>query len=251
MSKPILIEFNGKIATLKEHCESIGINYNTLKTRHQKTGESYVECLKYYQENGIKVKYRAKDRRLYIKWHSIIDRCYNSKNSHYKWYGKRGIKVYESWHNYENFENDLLESFLEHIEEYGIKDTTIDRIDYNGDYEPNNVRWATRKEQANNTSRNCILVDNLTIAQCSKKYGIPYNTIIKRLKLGWTIDEIISIPVGTKIKHFSLYLPCNVPLKQHCIANNYNYNSVGNYIYRYNLSPDQALAKYLEKRNKK
>ena len=93
-------------------------------------------------------------------------------------YGGRGIKVCEEWSkNSKNFYNWAMAN--------GYKDDlTIDRIDVNGNYEPSNCRWATYKEQANNTRRNHFVEVNgekRTIAQWADFYGISYYECMKRL----------------------------------------------------------------------
>lgn len=244
----VLVEFNGKVACITEHCKDLGVNPSLVQSRHYKTGEPYEKCLEYYYKNGVKNHKKIRDKRLYHKWWSTRQKCENPKHIAYSRYGAKGIEVCERWQNYENFENDLLDSFLEHVEQYGIENTTLDRYpDKEGNYEPNNVRWATMKEQQNNKTNNRMITKELNVAQFAEKYNIPYNVVLARLNAGWSIDEIINTP----IKKSKYYLPCGILLKHHCLKNNYVYTTIINYIKQYNLSPDKALARYLKNRKKK
>ena len=95
-----------------------------------------------------------KRTRFYQIWAGMKTRCTNKKRFYYKlYYGGIGIKVCDEWMKFENFKNDMYQCYLEHIEKFGIKNTTIDRIDPYGNYKKENCRWATIQEQNLNQRR--------------------------------------------------------------------------------------------------
>lgn len=131
---------------------------------------------------------------LYSIWKGIKARCYNPKSPSYVDYGLRGIGMFPKWINdYVSFKN-----YVESLPNYNKKGYSIDRIDVNKGYEPNNIRWADATTQANNRRDNLFLKYNgeiLTAKQWSVRLGINYRTITNRIKMGWTDEEVLTRPV--------------------------------------------------------
>ena len=120
--------------------------------------------------------------RFYRIWKNIKQRCENIKNPRFYDYGGRDIKC--EWCSFNNYMNDMYESYLDHVKKFGEENTTIDRINGDGNYCKDNCRWATRKEQQNNTRRNHYVLVNgeiLTASQISEKYDIKqqYGTTLR------------------------------------------------------------------------
>lgn len=132
-------------------------------------------------------------------WINMLSRCRNEKATYYKYYGGRGINVCKKWYKFENFYNDMYESYLKHTNKFGRKQTTLDRINNNGNYNKKNCRWATYSEQGNN-KRDTIKIKNKTISYWSKKLKISSNTIHQRKLAGWSEEKIIN----TKLKNNGL-----------------------------------------------
>jgi len=91
--------------------------------------------------------------RFYRIWQAMKDRCLNPNAQNYKYYGIRGIKICKRWLNFQTFKVDMFDSYTRHCKKFGIKNTSIDRINNNGNYKLNNCRWATQKEQVNNSRK--------------------------------------------------------------------------------------------------
>lgn len=125
-------------------------------------------------------------------YHNMKTRCTNPNYDKYKWYGGKGISVCEEWSNsYDTFEEWALRHGY-------TDDLTLDRIDPNGNYCPENCRWVSRKEQANNRSSNHFLTYNgktMTIMQWSEETGLDYNCINQRIQAGWPVDKALTAPV--------------------------------------------------------
>lgn len=152
--------------------------------------------------------------KLYKVFLQMKDRCNNPNNTSYKNYGGRGIKVCEKW------EEDF-KLFKEWALQNGYKEgLTIDRIDFNGNYEPNNCRWITNKEQQNNKTTNVFITykgETKTLTQWAEIYEIEPATVKYRLKKGLLFEDAFDKNFG---KH--LYKGEYRTLKEIAILNNIN-----------------------------
>jgi hypothetical protein len=127
--------------------------------------------------------------RIHTIWNGMRERCKNKKANNYHNYGGRGIKVCDRWLDFSNFYEDMGNP---------PDGMSLDRKDNNGNYEPLNCRWATRKEQNNNTSVNRFLEfngDRKTLSQWADTTGIRLGTIWSRLKSGWSVERSLTTPL--------------------------------------------------------
>lgn len=116
-------------------------------------------------------------------------RCRNPNNPRWHQYGGRGIKVCDRWESFE--------AFYEDVGPRPTPEHSLDRIDNDGDYAPENCRWATRDEQNTNKRCNVRVPYNgahLTIAELSKEVGVPYALLHKRIWRGWSVERAVSEP---------------------------------------------------------
>lgn len=124
--------------------------------------------------------------KLYHSWCAMKHRCLFSNDEHYKYYGGRGITIYQEWLDYNNFKEWALNNGWNN-------NLTIDRIDYNGNYEPNNCRWITQKEQTNNTGNNKMLTyknKTQSLSMWCEELNLPYDRTKQRLnECGMTVEE--------------------------------------------------------------
>ena len=118
-------------------------------------------------------------RPFYHAWQAMKRRCRVHKD-----YAGRGISVAERWNSFENFRDDMYASWRPGL--------SLERIDNDGNYEPGNCKWATRKEQ-NNNRRNSLQKE---IQEQLKRNGITSTRYRARIKAGWPEEEARSIPVG-------------------------------------------------------
>lgn len=90
----------------------------------------------------------------YEVWSKMKHRCYNENNKNYHNYGGRGIRVCDEWHNFENFMDDMYNSYIKFNKKYGEGTATLERKDVNGDYCKDNCTWVTIQEQQQNKRNN-------------------------------------------------------------------------------------------------
>lgn len=131
----------------------------------------------------------------YRSWQKMIQRCTNPNGNAYHHYGGRGITVCDRWlHSFENFLVDMGERpSLSH---------SIDRIDTNKGYSPDNCRWATKKEQSRNTRRNIMVTYNgktQCISAWAEELGINKKTLSDRIKRWESLEIAFNTPVNPKI----------------------------------------------------
>jgi len=171
------------------HCLCDCGNTSTVRVSALKNGGTKT-CGCSYGEAGI--THGLSRKPIYSVWQAMIQRCHNSSNPAYKYYGVRGITVCDKWRNsFQAFFDDM-----GHAE----KGMSIDRIDNDKGYSPDNCKWATLKEQANNKRDNRYITHNgitKTICDWSISLGGHRCLVGKRIdELGW--DEIRA--VTTKVK---------------------------------------------------
>ena len=128
------------------------------------------------------------DAATYETWKGMRSRCANKRNKNYPSYGGRGITVCERWNDYSNFVADMGER---------PPGRSIDRIDNDGPYSPENCRWATKIEQANNVRRTKFLTlygETKPLAEWARLYGLKYHTLYQRVRDKRSQDRML-LPV--------------------------------------------------------
>ena len=147
-----------------------------------------------------RIEHGMRYRSIYRSWCSMKYRC-NSENYHnYHRYGGRGITYDPRWEDFKEFYKDMGEEYEEHVSMYGEKDTTLDRIDVDGNYNYENCRWATKLEQANNRSNNHYYRGS-SIADWCRMLNLNRDLVDLRLKRGWSEKRALGLePNGKLIK---------------------------------------------------
>lgn len=176
-------------------CQCEEGNVLTVPTTHLRSGHTQ-SCGCFQKERNVesKTKHGLKYTKYYRVWEGMMSRCYNKNRKCYKHYGGRGIGVYSEWHN--------PTQFIDWCKSQGsiLKEYSLDRIDNNGNYGPDNCKFSSPKDQVRNR-RNITIVEvfgkSISLPEAVEKYGkAKYPTIYNRIhKLKWTAMEAILTPV--------------------------------------------------------
>lgn len=161
---------------------------NLIKGHTQSCG-----CLRSHNRLKHGECFGGKPTRLYRIWAGMKSRCSSPGSSHYEKYGARGISVCADWDDFTKFKEWAIES--------GYNDSlTLDRIDVNGNYSPENCRWVSYKTQGNNTRRNMTFEFNHqihTLSEWAEITHIPYKALWERINRGgWSIEKALTTPIS-------------------------------------------------------
>lgn len=173
------------------------------KTTTPRIGELFRGTTKSCGCLGAEVRVRAhlkhghKGKRIYQTWTDMRHRCFNQERSSYKYYGARGITVCEEWLKYL--------SFYKWAMSHGYKDNlSIERVDNNLGYSPDNCIFIPRSKQSSN--RRCcpsVSIDGKTFSTlkaAARHFKIGYQTVRRRLKIGWSLEKALKSPLQNRIQ---------------------------------------------------
>ena len=143
----------------------------------------------------------TENKKAYFMWKDMIKRCSDSKCSNYHHYGARGISVCDEWKDFKNF--------LKWLESNGFdknmgRECSIERIDVNGDYSPQNCKIAGIKEQQNNKTDNHYIIINgktMTVTQWCEITGVKRSVAYDRIKNGWAEEDAVTLAPSHKKRY--------------------------------------------------
>lgn len=171
-------------------------NVKEISTSHLRSGDC-ISCGCFHKKRLVEAgkinstKHDMSKTRIYHLYENMKYRCDNKNSPNYKNYGGRGIKVCEEWSGSDGFER-----FCEWAYKNGYRDDlTIDRVNVDGDYEPNNCRWADSETQYNNTTKTVRITyhgKTMSAAQWAREIGLDRHTIYERIKKGLPVEQVLA-----------------------------------------------------------
>lgn len=188
---------------------------------------------------------RVRDNPLYGRWNAMKQRCFNSDNPKYPRYGGRGITITDEWLDFHTFEKWAKENGYQ-------EDLTLDRIDTDGNYEPENCRWVDQSVQQNNRNNNRIVEytgKEYTLAELAGLKGINRATLAQRLDKGMPVEKALNKRINFDyilVEHEGE----TKPLKQWCEHLGLPYKTIHARVSR-GWEPKKALLKPIRKGNYK
>lgn len=146
----------------------------------------------------LREKHNMTHTRLYRTWCNMKGRCYRKTMKRYNMYGGRGIKVCDEW-------KKSFICFADWALTNGYQDNlTIDRIDVNGNYEPNNCRWVSNLEQQSNRTNNRFIKykgETKTLSEWARLFNLKNKTLEKRINKGWSLEKAFNTRPLENKKH--------------------------------------------------
>lgn len=153
---------------------------------------------------GINVTHGLSGSPVYLTWQNMKNRCSKPEHRDYPDYGGRGIRVCKRWQRFENFYADMGNR---------PKDRTLDRIDNDGNYAPNNCQWSSPKEQARNKRNNRNITwkgETLCLMGWAERTGLHHSAILARLDCyGWSVEDALTKASSRRLRKPNRILTIN------------------------------------------
>ena len=185
-----IAERGGAGVAVKWRCLCDCGNTAVIASNNIKKGQQSCGCFARDESSRRATTHSRSKSPVYITWRAMINRCTNPNSDGFPQYGGRGIKVCDRWAKFENFLADMGDR---------PGGCTIDRIDVNGDYTPNNCRWAVADTQNNNRRNTLHLTHNgvtKPLQHWAREIGMAPRTLRSRIFVqGWSVDSAITKPI--------------------------------------------------------
>lgn len=137
-------------------------------------------CIKYSSK-----RHGHSNDNFYSVWQGMLQRCTNKNHIYYEYYGGKGITVCDRWNYFDNFLEDMFSGYAQGL--------TLDRIETDKNYNKDNCKWSTMKEQSLNKSNNIILntpKGKMTMREAADKFSIIYSTLRSRVRARWPEEKL-------------------------------------------------------------